>query len=251
VTPAHRRLRATRRFVRAGVRGVASRVAGSIVGSVVAVRTTAPDIVLTYDDGPSPSGTPAVLDALADFGATATFFVLLTRTRRYPELLREVVAAGHEIGLHGVDHRRLANISPAEVRKRTRDGRRELEDQVGRQIRWFRPPYGEQTPRRWWSVTRAGLMPVAWHGDLADWLHVSDEDRMTAALRRAKPGGIILGHDGLAGPLDGVDDGPLPVLDRGALARRVLAAYRERGLAACSLGEALQRGTALRRPWFD
>jgi hypothetical protein len=94
-------------------------------------------------------------------------------------------------------------------------------------------------------------MPVGWHGDLADWLHVSDEERLTAALRRAQPGGIILGHDSLADPSDGVDDGLLPVLDRGALARRVLEAWRERGLAACSLGEALRRGTALRRPWFD
>ena len=76
------------------------------IGSLVSVRTEQPQIVLTFDDGPDPGGTEAVMSALAAHRSTATFFVLLTRVRAYRGLLGEIVAAGHEIGLHGLDHRR-------------------------------------------------------------------------------------------------------------------------------------------------
>ncbi len=220
------------------------------VGSVVAVVTPARQVVLTYDDGPCSTGTPAVLDALAAHGATATFFVLLSRTRRHPRILDEVLAAGHEIGLHGLDHRRLSAFTPAEVRSRIHQGRAELEDLTGRSIRWFRPPYGKQTIRQWLQVRSCGLTSVSWGVDMADWRHVPQDDRVAAALKTARPGAIVLGHDGFAGPDDGVDDGPAPDVDRGDLARRLLTAYEERDLAGRSLGDALQQGVEVRRPWF-
>ena len=119
----------------------------ALVGSVVRVETAEPQIVLTFDDGPDPVGTAEVLTALAEAGASATFFVLMSRARRHGSLLTEVVAAGHEVGLHGVDHQPLTDFTYAAARRRTLDGRRELEDRLGRPVRWFRPPYGRQTPR--------------------------------------------------------------------------------------------------------
>ena len=71
---------------------------------------------------------------------TPTFFVLVPRARRQRGLLGEIVAAGHEIALHGIDHRPLTQFSPADVRRRTEDGRAELEDLIGMTVRWFRPP---------------------------------------------------------------------------------------------------------------
>lgn len=221
------------------------------IGSVVAVGTRAAEVVLTYDDGPCPVGTTQVLDALAERGATATFFVLLTRARRYPAILADVAAAGHEVALHGLDHRRLAGFTPAEVERRTRDGRAELEDMLSRRVRWFRPPYGKQTLRQWRRVTRCGLVPVSWGGDMADWRTISQSERVAHALRVATPGAILLGHDGFAGPLDGTADGPAPTVDRGELARRVLDAYGDCGLRGRSLGTALTHGVEIRRAWFS
>ena len=74
----------------------------------------APSVLLTYDDGPDPEFTPAVLRELAAADARATFFVLGTRVKLYPDVFRSVVADGHEIGLHGADHRRVDQVPEAE-----------------------------------------------------------------------------------------------------------------------------------------
>ncbi|MFB9307025.1 polysaccharide deacetylase family protein [Kibdelosporangium philippinense] len=237
------------RAARQAIAPVARRC-GSVIGSLCEVRTAAPQVVLTYDDGPDPGGTEQVLAALADHGATATFFALLSRARRHPQLLAEVVAAGHEIGLHGVDHRRLTGFTPTEVQRRTRDAKAELEDLIGRGIRWFRPPYGKQTFGIWRAINRCGLVSVSWGRDMLDWQDVPQTQRVAAALKGGLPGTIVLAHDGFAGPDDGADDGPPPVFDRGELARLVLEAYGEQGLVGRSLADALIEGKQVRRPWF-
>ena len=223
----------------------------SIVGSVLAVKTDRPEIVLSYDDGPEPGGTDRVLAALADRGASATFFVLLTRARLYPSLLAEVAAAGHEIALHGEDHRPLTGFGFSEVLARTAAAKAELEDLTGRGVRWMRPPYGRQSFSTWRAVRRAGVQPVLWGPTMWDSRHVADDERVERALDGAVPGAILLGHDGHAGPADGVDDGPSPEFDRGELTRRVLDRYREIGLSGCSLGRVLDNGALVRGAWFS
>ena len=138
---------------RRAVLTAARRAAGPVAGSVVRVRTPEARVVLTFDDGPEPGGTDRVLTALADAGATATFFVLVGRVRRHRALFDEIVAAGHEVGLHGMDHRPLPELPPGEVAEAMRAGKAELEDAAGRAVRWHRPPYGRQTPRTWRAVT--------------------------------------------------------------------------------------------------
>src|SRR6185503_9277869 len=102
---------------------------------------------LTYDDGPEPGETDAVLDALAEAGVRATFFQLVYRAEAYPDLVRRVVAAGHEVALHGIDHARLTELPTAEVRRRLNEGKQRLERVAGQPVRLFRPAYGSQTIR--------------------------------------------------------------------------------------------------------
>ncbi len=220
------------------------------VGSLSGVRGVTDQVVLTYDDGPEPGGTDSILAALAEKGATATFFVLLGRTRRFPALLGEVVDAGHDIGLHGIDHRRLTHLPRLDVRILLRDGRDELEQQIGREVRWFRPPYGAQTLSTRYLAAAAGMVPVMWTSTMWDWRHTSHEERLASALQ-ARSGSILLGHDGFAAAEDGADDGPPPVLDRGALARDVLSAFASRGLSGVSLAVALRAGRPEMTAWFQ
>ncbi|WP_116204628.1 polysaccharide deacetylase family protein [Amycolatopsis circi] len=220
------------------------------IGSLTSVRTRAPEVVLTFDDGPEPGGTDRVLEALAAHQATATFFMLADRARRNPALAREVLAAGHEIGLHGTDHRRLSRLPPATVRTQLAAGTARLEDLLGIPIRWFRPPYGAQTPAVWRAIRRQGLTPVLWGPCAWDWLDRPAEVLAAQAARGLNRGSVLLAHDGHAGPEDGADDGPRPRFDRGDLVRAVLAGLDERGLRGRSLSGALVVGAPRTTPWF-
>ena len=233
----------------------ALRRAASPLGSVEAVRTTESEIVLTFDDGPDPVGTPAVLEALAAHGATATFFVLMTRVRAHPDLVARVLAEGHEVGLHGVDHRPLPHFAYAEARARTAAAARELETATGTPVRWFRPPYGAQTPLTWLAVRRAGLVPVMWGPTTWDWRDLPQDERVRKAQEGARPGAVVLAHDAFAGAADGaVDDGSglrAPEVDRADLVSRVLEAYARAGWRGRSLGAALRHGRPVRVAHFS
>lgn len=223
----------------------------SLVGSVLSIDDATGRFALTYDDGPEPGGTDRVLTALAERGVTATFFVLVGRARRQPALLRDLVADGHEVALHGVDHRALTTMPRSEVVRRTRDGRAELEDLVGRPVRWVRPPYGRQTWSTWRAVRSTGVEPVMWGGTMWDAREASTDERVSSAVHHATSGLILLGHDGYATAADGAFDGPAPRLDRADLAHRVLDAFAERGLRAGSIGDLLASGGVPRRgAWF-
>jgi peptidoglycan/xylan/chitin deacetylase (PgdA/CDA1 family) len=230
------------------VASVARRAGGLVAGSVMRVRTDEPLVALTYDDGPA-EATSALLDALADLGSTATFFLLLTRVRISPGLVADVRDAGHEIALHGPDHRRLTALDPGTLASRMRDARSELEDVAGTPVRWFRPPYGAQSLHSWRAARRAGLEPVLWGPTFADWRDAPDDERLRLALAGDR-GAIILAHDGHADELDGVEGDPAPVVDRVALVRGVHAGYRERGLALRSLGEVATSGRLVREARF-
>jgi peptidoglycan/xylan/chitin deacetylase (PgdA/CDA1 family) len=208
-------------------------------------------VVLTYDDGPEPGGTDGVLRVLAEHGVTATFFVLLSRTRRYPGLLAELLAAGHEIGLHGVDHQRLTTLDPAHVAQRTADARHELEDTIGREVRWFRPPYGGQSAATWQAVRGTGLTPVVWTADLRDWMEITDEERLSGVRELTRPGAIILAHDGFATEADGAGDGDPPRVDRARLSQGLIGICQSEDCTPGSLGQALAAGQLATRVWLD
>jgi peptidoglycan/xylan/chitin deacetylase (PgdA/CDA1 family) len=161
--------------------------------------------------------------------------------------LAAIIAGGHEVALHGPDHARLTRLPFREVVERTRAAKRELEDLTGRPVRWMRPPYGAQNLRSWAAVRRAGLMPVMWGGTTWDWKDESMERRMTKLTSALAPGQIVLAHDTIAGVEDGAEPRVPFDLDRGAFISEVLGVYREHGIAAVSLGDALARGASLER----
>ncbi|WP_353648554.1 polysaccharide deacetylase family protein [Nakamurella sp. A5-74] len=220
--------------------GIKSRL--TFIGSMVSVQTDRNEFALTFDDGPGPGGTDLLLPVLDKHGARATFFVLLTAARRHPALLQEIVAAGHEVALHGVDHRALTSVPHSDVVVRQQEGKAELEQLVGAPVRFMRPPYGSQSLRTWRATRAAGLTPALWGPTTWDWRDIPQTERIEHCLASLEPGAILLAHDRFADGTDGVDDGPGPVVDRVALIDSVLAGARERSLVARSLGDLLAVG---------
>src|SRR4051812_28184210 len=99
-------------------------------------------VALTFDDGPDPDCTPALLDALDEAGAKATFFLVGEQVMRHHAIAREAAQRGHEIALHGFEHRNHGELSPQQARDDLARGLGAVEAGVGRRPRFYRPPYG-------------------------------------------------------------------------------------------------------------
>ncbi|HET9731779.1 MAG TPA: polysaccharide deacetylase family protein [Acidimicrobiales bacterium] len=153
-------------------------------------------VALTFDDGPDPGSTPALLDLLDTLGWRATFFCLGCQARRAPGLVRELVERGHEIGVHGDSHRsQLLRPAPAVVRD-VLAARALLEDLSGRPVEWFRPPYGGVSASSLVAARRSGLRLVLWTTWGMDWKEHATGPSVAANVRRTfVPGATVLLHD--------------------------------------------------------
>jgi peptidoglycan/xylan/chitin deacetylase (PgdA/CDA1 family) len=126
-------------------------------------------VALTFDDGPSPASTPQFLRVLDHHGVKATFFLLGAQALRAPRLTRDIAEAGHEIGVHGWDHRCLLRKTPARTHRELLGTRDLIETLTGVRPRWFRAPYGVFSTASLLSARRLGLTPVLWSTWGFDW----------------------------------------------------------------------------------
>ena len=151
--------------------------------------------VVTLDDGPDEDATPAVLDALDQISAHATFFVLASQLRDHAEIAREVVRRGHEIGLHGYDHDRHDRISSTQSRLDVVRGYGEVAEHVGVRCRWYRPPYGRMSTASAHACQELGMTPVYWSAWGHDWESISAQRIAAIASAQLDDGAILLLHD--------------------------------------------------------
>jgi peptidoglycan/xylan/chitin deacetylase (PgdA/CDA1 family) len=153
-------------------------------------------VALTFDDGPHPEGTPAVLEVLARTGARATFFVIGEQVRRRPEMLARTVKAGHAVALHGYRHRLQPRLSAAAVAEDLARGVAAIEDAIGITPAWHRPPFGIYSPAGLRAARAAGLEPLLWSRWGRDWRKWTTPGAIAARATRSVIGGdVILLHD--------------------------------------------------------
>lgn len=172
------------------------------------------EIALTFDDGPHPVTTRRVLSALAGTRHRATFFVLGEKVRRFPDVVREIHAAGHCLGVHGDTHDRLHSFRPP---NRVRDELGRAQSAVaaacGLKPHLFRPPLGHTSPTTLLGARRAGMAVVGWSARGYDGVRRSTGEGI---WRRLAPGlcegGIVLLHD--AAERDDFEPASLPLLPR-------------------------------------
>jgi peptidoglycan/xylan/chitin deacetylase (PgdA/CDA1 family) len=214
------------------------------LSSAVRVDTDQPLVALTYDDGPSPEHTPGVLDELARRGVRATFFVLTDCAQAHPELVRRMLAEGHEVGLHGIDHTRLTTLPGREAARRIRDGRRRLEQVTGRPVTLYRPTYGAQRMVQFAAARMLGLDVVIWTVWAVDWEDAPAQAVADRAVGALHPGAIVLLHDTTDDTRE--EDTPRPTFSRAEVTRRILDGMVERGYHGIPAGELLARYPAVR-----
>lgn len=152
-------------------------------------------VVLTFDDGPDEDGTPAVLDALDEARTSATFFVLGSQVHGHQDLARELLRRGHEIGLHGYDHRRHDRIEAATSRDDIARGAAMIEDVLGVRCTRYRPPYGKMSDSAAEACRQLELTIIYWSAWGLDWEETEARRIADVALGQIRPGSIVLLHD--------------------------------------------------------
>ncbi len=152
-------------------------------------------VALTFDDGPDPRGTPVVLDALARARTQATYFVLGERVEREPALLDQVLAAGHDVQVHGHAHLRHSEHDRARIEDDLEQALRALEPHGVRPTLW-RLPYGEPAAFSDQIATAHGLAIVRWTVDSHDWRGDDANTMLAALMPELNDGAVVLMHDG-------------------------------------------------------
>jgi peptidoglycan/xylan/chitin deacetylase (PgdA/CDA1 family) len=155
------------------------------------------DVGLTFDDGPHPQGTPAVLELLAARGAHATFFLVGEQVARSPALAAEILAAGHRIGLHCDRHRNLLRLGPAAVREDIGRAQARIEEATGVPIELYRPPYGVFNSAALRIARLNGWRPLLWTHWGRDWEPAATPESIAGLLTggRLGEGSVLLAHD--------------------------------------------------------
>ena len=159
------------------------------------------EVVLTFDDGPDPKRTRAVLDELDKECAKATFFLLGQQASRYPAMVREVSARGHSIGSHTWSHANLVNLNDTAAKDQVQRGQEAVNaalSSVDKRSVMFRFPYVATTPDLSRQVRDMGLLEVGVTSDGADWTRISPEEAVDLVFQKlALSGhkGVVLLHD--------------------------------------------------------
>jgi peptidoglycan/xylan/chitin deacetylase (PgdA/CDA1 family) len=159
-------------------------------------------VAFTFDDGPNPDTTPAVIEALQKYNVPATFFIVTRRIsgrlgEKNREVLAKEIAGGFTIASHSVSHTNLRTVSSKAMGHEIDQSLRTLSKAAGRSIGLFRPPYGALDDRGRNHLKKRGLTEVRWSIDPADW-RIKDTDKLrarTLATIVRQGGGVVLMHD--------------------------------------------------------
>jgi peptidoglycan/xylan/chitin deacetylase (PgdA/CDA1 family) len=153
-------------------------------------------VALTFDDGPHPEGTPAVLDLLARAGYRATFFLIGEQVERRPELALEIASQGHVVAVHGYRHSLQLRLRADQLRGDLDRALQTIEAATGARPEHHRPPYGVYSPDGLRLTTGFGLKPLLWSRWGKDWRRFTTPSRIARrATRSLRPGDVILLHD--------------------------------------------------------
>jgi peptidoglycan/xylan/chitin deacetylase (PgdA/CDA1 family) len=171
---------------------------------------------MTFDDGPHATNTPRLLDILKQRNIKATFYVVGQNAREYPQIIRRILAEGHEIGNHTWDHQSLSAMSAEKAHDELAKTHQAVLDASGYAMRTMRPPYGATNLRvkqQCWD--QFGYATILWSVDPFDWKRPGSKVVEQRIVSGAHPGAIILSHDIHASTIDAIPDTLDTLLSKG------------------------------------
>ena len=203
---------------------------------VVSSGASAPnEVALTFDDGPTPYSTPAILDALERTHTPATFFVLGQYVSSWPSLLQREASDGFAIGIHTWNHPDMTTLTPNQQTWQLSATEQAIHNALGSPACvWFwRPPYGAYNQQVLQTAASLRLTTVTWDDDPADWSRPGTSVIVQRVLSEVHAGSIVLMHDGPSLRQETADALP-----------DILAGLKARGLRPVTLPQLLADGSA-------
>lgn len=195
-------------------------------------------VALTYDDGPNPPHTQALLALLTEQDVQATFFMKGINVEAFPDSVAEVAAAGHEIGNHSYHHQPMLAFTPGRYRDEITRTSRALENILGYDPKLFRAPYGAQGIGLTLALAELGMPSIGMNAIGNDWEVFDPRQIADAVLSSIEPGAIILLHDGHGDVADpAAQDSRAATV---AATKLLIETLREQGYRFVTVGEMLE-----------
>ncbi|MFF5425359.1 MULTISPECIES: polysaccharide deacetylase family protein [unclassified Streptomyces] len=152
-------------------------------------------MVLTFDDGPDPRHTPAILSTLRRHDCRAMFFVCGEMAAAHPDLLRRIADDGHVVGNHSWSHPLVPKLRPSRIRAELGSTSDLVEQTLGTAPLWYRAPYGAWNRHSFEIGAELGMEPLGWTLDTLDWKEPGSGTIVRRVLAGAAPGVVVLSHD--------------------------------------------------------
>ena len=185
-------------------------------------------IAISFDAAWGGDKTEKILDILDEFGVKTTFFMVDIWTQRFPELVKEIAARGHDIGNHSATHPKMSTLSREKILQELTVMADNVEKVCGVRPTLFRPPYGDYNNDVVLTARGAGYEVIQWSVDSLDWKNKGVQPLIDRATKNVKSGDIVLFHNDSKYILDA-----LPT---------ILKSYQEQGFTVVPISEILLPG---------
>ena len=185
-------------------------------------------ISISFDASWGGDKTMAILDLLDEYNAKATFFLVGIWVDKYPELVKEIAARGHEVENHSASHAHFPQLSESQIRQELDSCSDKIEALTGKRPTLFRPPYGDYDNKVVTVTRNEGYECVQWSIDSQDWKNRGVSDLVRRATNNVQPGDIILFHNDSEYIVEALPE--------------ILAWYRDQGFTLIPVGEILLEG---------
>ena len=149
-------------------------------------------VAITFDDGPHPTYTPKMLEALKERGVKATFFLLGEEVEKYPEIVKQIEEEGHLIGNHTYYHVDITRLSQREACREILDTSEKITAITGQPVEYIRPPFGNWDKELECEVM---MLPIFWSVDTLDWTTKNEDQIVQKVVTKIEENDIILMHD--------------------------------------------------------
>ena len=175
---------------------------------IYSVETDKPEISISFDAAWGNEDTQRILDILAKHQVKATFFMTGGWVEKYPEDVKKILKAGHDLGNHSENHRQMSQLSEEECRKEIMTVHERVKKLTGYEMKLFRPPYGDYNNTVIKAAYACGYYPIQWSVDSLDWKDYGVEDIITRVTENKDlgNGAIILCHNGAKYTADALDE---------------------------------------------